>query len=160
MAPQSARIWLRRSLGGAAGHFALLAVVHQIGFRWPGLYIYFDIPSQGYQDQLISLLAFGWAVLFWFASRGPEPHQRLSQAVLVAGVGGVLGLCWINLSNDFTLLAEGAEHSVYWLETLGLGLYLGWLGFLHRQAFKPQAVVLDLPPMDRRALDWGEEGHA
>ncbi|MDT8447957.1 MAG: hypothetical protein RRB13_13780 [bacterium] len=133
-----AKTWLKRSLGGAAGHFFLLALVHQIDFRWPGLYIYFDVPSNGYQDQLISLLAFGWAVLFFSASKASESLKEWSLAVLIAGLGGVLGLCWINATNDFSQLTQAADPIVYWLETAGLAVYLGWLGFLHQYAFLPR----------------------
>ena len=54
---------LKWSLGGGAVYFLAVTVAHWVGFKVPGLFIYYDIPSYAYQDRCIGVLCFGWAVL-------------------------------------------------------------------------------------------------
>jgi hypothetical protein len=122
----SARI-LRRSLLAGAAYFAAVATVHTLGIKLPLLYVYYNVPSHAYQDHIIGLLAFGWAVFLLAAAGDPLHERRLTRAVLVAGAGAVAGLALINATTDFAALGAGLDTRVFWLETAGLFAYWLWL---------------------------------
>ena len=124
---------LKWSLLAGSVYFALVAVVHMLGIKAPGLFIYFNVPSFGYQDKIISFLSLGWSIFLYTAFLNPIKNIDLIKAILVAGMGAILGLCIINLSTDFTVLSEKINVSVFWWEVLCLGIYLVWLIFFYRQ---------------------------
>ena len=124
---------LKWSLLAGSVYFALVAVVHMLGIKVPGLFIYFNVPSFGYQDKIISFLSLGWSIFLYTAFLNPIKNIDLIKAILVAGMGAILGLCIINLSTDFTVLSEKINVSVFWWEVLCLGIYLVWLIFFYRQ---------------------------
>lgn len=120
---------LRLSLLGGAIYFALVALAHGLGLKVPVLFVYFDLPSYGYQDSIIGFLCFGWSAFFFSAARHPENSRG---AVLVAGVAAILGLAAINSHTDFRSLAGAARIWAYWLEFAAALAYLTWLSWLFR----------------------------
>ena len=127
MERRSAEKVLKASLQAGAIYCLGVAFAHLVRVKVPGLYVYYSIPSQGYQDQVIGTLAFGWAVFLWAASGGRQTRQMLLPAVFTAGLGGVAGLTVINLSSELAALAKPIDLAVFWLETGLLAGYLGWL---------------------------------
>lgn len=88
---------LKWSLLAGAVYFFSVSVVHLLGIKVPILYIYFNVPSNAYQDRIISFLAFGWAMFLFTAFTDPQKQGALVKAVLVAGAGALLGLSINNL---------------------------------------------------------------
>ena len=105
-------------------YFLAVSLVHMLAVKVPGLYIYFNIPSHIYQDRIISVLAFGWAVFMMTASMQPIRYMPFIKALLVAGIVAVIGLAAINLTTEFTELATDANPIFYWAPVGVLGLYL------------------------------------
>jgi len=120
----NAKTVLKYSLLAGAFYFASVSFVHLIGFKLPMLYIYYNLPSSRYQDQIISFLAFGWAMFFLAASQ----NLKMMRYLLVAGIVAVLALININLSNDFNAIASKSSLP-YWIQTFVLAIYAAWLGF-------------------------------
>lgn len=90
------RAWLSWSLRGGALYFLLVALVHSFGWHVPGLYVFFDVPSTPFQDQIIGLLAFGWSVwLLETARRCLLDPAASIRGVLAAGVVAVCALARI-----------------------------------------------------------------
>jgi len=116
----SARI-LNYSLLSGSAYFLCIALAHLISLKIPGLYIYYNVPSLAYQDRIISFLAFGWAMLFYAGAR----HPAVVRLVLIAAVVALAGLVNINLAGEFG--AEGVETAPFWVQTVLLGGYVGWL---------------------------------
>ncbi|MFC2169473.1 hypothetical protein ACFLRM_02755 [Acidobacteriota bacterium] len=107
-------------------YFFLVAVAHVVGFKIPGLYIYFNVPSYVYQDKIISLLAFGWAIFFYTAAI--IQSKKLIKSILIAGFVALAMLIFINLTADFTSL-PGSINSQWFLLEAGL-LFIYWLWLL------------------------------
>jgi hypothetical protein len=118
---------LEWSLLAGAIYFACVALAHTIGFKVPGLFIYFNVPSQPYQDQLIGVLAFGWAALFYVASVDPVSQPAPSTALLLVSAAAVLGLSRINALTDFNSLSPNITTPVFWVQVGILFCYLVWL---------------------------------
>ena len=108
-------------------YFSLVSTAHLIVWKVPGLYIYFNVPSTAYQDRIISLLAFGWAVFFFTGAAYPN-NRALVRAILIAGAGAITGLCVINLVTDFDTHAPDINALVFWLESALLAIY--WLSLV------------------------------
>lgn len=124
---------LHWSLLAGAAYFALVAVAHTFGIKLPVVFIYFDLPSHAYQDQIIGFLCFGWSALFHAAARDPQAARPLVGSVLVAGLAAVLGLAAINLRTDFASVAGNAREWAYWLGCAGALAYWGWVFWLYRR---------------------------
>ena len=118
--PERALQW---SLRGGAAYFVCVTAAHWAGFKVPGLFLYYSIPSYAYQDRCIGTLCFGWAVFIFAASR----LASLVPAVLIAGVAGLLGFSMINLSPEMAALARPQDLAVFWRILLLLAGYLGWV---------------------------------
>jgi hypothetical protein len=118
---------LKWSLLAGALYFLAVAAVHMLGIKVPMLFVYFNVPSQAYQDRIISFLAFGWSVFLFTAFRDPVKNGDLVKAILVAGSGAVVGLSIINGTTDFQTLSAESNVGVFWLETAVLFFYLLWL---------------------------------
>ncbi len=118
---------LKISLLAGGLYFLAIACVHLLGVKIPLLFIYFNVPSNAYQDRIISFLAFGWAVFLFTAAADPQGNRTLVRAVLVAGAGALLGLCLNNLLTDFSALNPAADVRLFWLETVGVFVYWLWL---------------------------------
>jgi hypothetical protein len=98
-----------------------------LGIKVPMLFIYFNIPSNAYQDRIISFLAFGWAVFLFTAFTNPQKQSALVKAILIAGAGTLIGLCINNLFTDFQSFSTGINVNIFWLETAGIFIYWLWL---------------------------------
>jgi len=123
---------LRLSIRAGALYFFLVALAHALSIKLPGLFIYFDVPSQRYQDGIISFLVLGWAVFFFTASNEAPPHRPATRAILVAGLVAIAGLSLINVTTEFHLISPLSKPATFWLETALGALYWAWLIFLFR----------------------------
>jgi len=118
---------LKWSLFAGALYFFSISVVHMQGIKVPMLFIYFNVPSNAYQDRIISFLAFGWAVFLFTAFTDPQKQSALVKAITIAGAGVLIGLCVNNLFTDFQSFGAGINMNVFWLETAGVFIYWLWL---------------------------------
>jgi len=125
---------LKWSLLAGALYFFSVSIVHLLGAKVPILYIYFNVPSNAYQDRIISFLAFGWAVFLFTAFTDPQKQTALVKAVLVAGAGALLGLAINTAVTDFRTLDSSLDPSPFWMETFGLFIYWSWLLLFHRRS--------------------------
>jgi hypothetical protein len=125
---------LRWSLRAGAFYFGCAGLAHTIGFKIPGLFIYFDVPSERYQDQLIGVLAFGWAAFFYAAADNPVGHPLAVKAVLVASTVALLGIFRINVATDFDALSSATSVPAFWAQAAILCAYLVWLMVFHRRS--------------------------
>ncbi len=115
---------LRWLLFAGGVYFFLVATFHMIGIKIPPLFIYYNVPSYTYQDKIISFMAFGWSVFLFTAFLNPIKNKMLIQAILVAGVGAIIGLEIINTYTDFESISNPINSTIFRLETLGLTAYL------------------------------------
>jgi hypothetical protein len=113
-------------LAGAI-YFLGVSLAHMLGIKVPLLFVYFNLPSQVYQDRIISFLSFGWSVFLFTASRDPEKNRDAVKAVLIAGLAAIFGLNVINSATDFHALSPDVHPAVFEMETLGLSVYVGAL---------------------------------
>jgi hypothetical protein len=122
---------IRLPLYVGAAYFLLVALVHTIGFKLPGFFIYFNMPSYHYQDQVIGLLAFGWAVFFFTTAKTLAMAQIKS--ILLIGLTALLMLTYINLTIDNELLPNDISTAIYHAEVGLLAIYWLWLlwGYLN-----------------------------
>jgi hypothetical protein len=104
-------------------YFLAIAIVHMLRIKIPLLFVYYDVPSYGYQDRIISFLSFGWSVFLFTASSDPVKNRETVKAVLIAGFIALLGLNVINSITDFQKLAPGIDPAVFRREALVLGAY-------------------------------------
>jgi hypothetical protein len=106
-----------------AVYFLAIAIVHMLRIKIPLLFVYYDVPSYGYQDRIISFLSFGWSVFLFMASVNPVRNREAVKAVLIAGFTGILGLNVINSTTDFRTLAPGIDPAVFKREVFVLSAY-------------------------------------
>jgi hypothetical protein len=124
---------LKWSLLAGALYFACVALAHTVGFKVPGLFIYFNVPSHPYQDQIIGVLAFGWAALFYVASVDPINQPVPVKALLVASAAAILGFSRINALTDFSGFSPDTSTAVFWAQVAILFCYWVWLAvFFYR----------------------------
>ena len=105
-------------------YFFIVAIFHMAGIKIPPFFIYFDVSSHVYQDRIISFLAFGWSIFLFTAFLNPINNKMLIQAILIAGVGAIIGLEIINTYTDFVSFSNTINPTIFRLETLGLAVYL------------------------------------
>ncbi len=117
---------LKYSLLAGAVYFLCVALAHAVGYKIPGLFIYYNVTSYQYQDSIISFLAFGWSAFFYAGSKTNDIIKPLLFAALVA----IVGLINITLSTDFSALNQiETATEMFWLQIILLTLYLLWLSF-------------------------------
>ena len=109
--------WL---LFAGAIYFLAVSIAHMLGFKVPLLFIYYNVPSYGYQDRIISFLSFGWSVFLFSASRDPMKNRSPIKAILIAGLAAVFGLQMINSTTDFSVLSPAIHPKMFEMETFGL----------------------------------------
>lgn len=124
---------LKWSLFSGGIYFLLISIVHIVGIKVPGLYIYFNVPSYDYQDKIISFLAFGWGVIFIQASQNPTKYIYIIRSILIAGLAAISSLCYINLSTNFHDLSQNINVLYFWIQAGILCLYLLWLFIFYKQ---------------------------
>ncbi len=110
-------------LYAGAAYFTTIACAHAIGLKLPGLFIYYNVPSHGYQDSIIAFMSFGWAAFFFSCAAEPLRHRRQVLALLAACTVALLGLALINLFSDL----GGIDTMPFWGQWL---LLLGYVGAL------------------------------
>jgi hypothetical protein len=108
---------LKFSLLAGSVFFLLIGVVHAIGAKVPGLYLYFDLRSYAYQDKIVAALILGWAIFFFAAFKSPT--RILLKAILLSGLIAIATLTFINSRETVSQLAK--------IETVALSLYWLWL---------------------------------
>ena len=122
---------LSPALDMGAIYFFLVALVHTIGWHVPGLFIFFDVPSQAFQDQIIGLLAFGWALWLAESARRCRVDPKASIVpVLVAGVVAIVALARIVLLT--TLPTSTPSTNWYWVQIGVLAAYVTLLAAASR----------------------------
>lgn len=114
---------LKRLLLAGAVYFLAIAIVHMFRIKIPLLFVYYDLPSYGYQDRIISFLSFGWSVFLFMASTDPMKNRDAVKAILIAGLASIFGLNVINSITDFQALSPDVRPAVFWIEALGLSIY-------------------------------------
>jgi hypothetical protein len=109
-------------LAGAI-YFLAIAIVHMVRIKIPMLFVYYDVPSYGYQDGIISFLSFGWSVFLFATSIDPAKNTDAVRAILIAGLAAVFGLNVINHVTDFRALAPDIDPAVFGRAVLVLSAY-------------------------------------
>lgn len=118
---------LRTALAVGAVYFALVACVHQVQLKVPGLYVYYDVPSYDYQDMIISGLSFGWSMMFIIAiTMVRRGMVREIGFVLLGGTGAVVSLARVNASRELVELV-GEATGPYRIGVAALVVYLAIL---------------------------------
>ena len=125
-------------LAGAV-YFLAVAIVHMLRIKVPLLFVYYNLPSYGYQDRIISFLSFGWSVFLFMASIDPARNFDAVKAILIAGLAATLGLNVINNVTNFHALSPDIHRAVYREETLALSLYEAALILFYFLARKEKA---------------------
>lgn len=110
-------------------YFLAISIVHMLRIKVPLLYVYYDVPSYGYQDRIISFLSFGWSVFLFTASIDPVKNRPAVRAILIAGLAAIFGLNVINSTTDFRALSPDIQPSVFRIEVLVLSIYVAALIF-------------------------------
>ncbi len=111
-------------------YFLAVSFVHLFGIKVPVLFIYFDVPSNVYQDRIISVLSFVFSVFLFAGARLSRVTLNIVKYILIAGLGAILGLMY----NNFFTSLEHRGNLIYWLEIGGLTIYLTGLWFLYKRA--------------------------
>ncbi len=122
---------LRYLLYAGAGYFSAVAIVHSLGAKVPGLFVYFNVPSYAYQDRIISFLALGWAAFFYGTARKMDADQI--KLILVIGFIAILALIVNTIITDFSWLNPLARKADFLLIIVILFLYWGSLMFFSRR---------------------------
>ena len=115
---------LRWLLFAGSSYFLIIAICHMVEIKILPFFIYYNVPSYNYQDRIISFLTFGWSIFLFTAFLNPIKNKMLIQAILIAGVGAIIGLEIINAITDFGSFSDEINPTIFRLETLGLAVYL------------------------------------
>jgi len=113
-------------LYSGAVYFLLVAIVHSLGIKIPGFYVYFNVPSYAYQDRIIAFLTFGWAGLFFLAAKKMDPD--LIKLILVIGLVAVIALTVNTIITDFEQLDASISGADFKWIVGGLVFY--WSGLV------------------------------
>lgn len=123
---------LKWSLLAGAVYFLAVSWAHFFEFKVPFLYVYYDLPSEVYQDKIIAFMTFGWAMFFVAGySSAKRMSLRSVRYIVMAGAGAVAGLCLINLYTDFERLRPDARPFSYWVQTATLAAFVMWIAVLY-----------------------------
>ena len=113
-------------LYAGAVYFFGVALVHSMGLKIPGFYVYYNVPSYAYQDRIISFLAFGWGGLFLLAAK--KMDRDLIKLIVYIGMIAVIALVLNTIITDFKQLDPAINGSDFkWI--IG-GLLFYWLGLV------------------------------
>ena len=115
---------LRWLLFGGSAYFLIVAICHMVGIKILPFFIYYNVTSYTYQDRIISFLTFGWSIFLFTDFLNPIKNKMLIQAIIIAGVGAIIGLEIINAITDFGSFSDEINPTNFRLETLGLAVYL------------------------------------
>jgi len=92
MIKEASAIIYRALLLVSALYFIAVSIAHQTGLKLPMLFIFYSIPSERYQDLIISFLSFGWATLFGIGFFDSEFKIKIQVPILFSGLAAILGL--------------------------------------------------------------------
>jgi hypothetical protein len=84
-----------------AVYFLAVSFAHQMGTKLPMLFVFYSIPSEKYQDLIISFMSFGWAMLFGIGFMDKELKTRIQAPILISGVIAICGLIRARLEVQF-----------------------------------------------------------
>ena len=118
------KFMLKILLFAGFAYFFAMAAAHMVGWKIPGLFIYFDIPSYAYQDRIISVLAMGWSLFFLQSGLNPARNRSTVRTILTAGLLALVGLSINTAGLDFSLLNPQASVTVIWIQIAALFIYL------------------------------------
>ena len=123
---------LKYSLLAGTVYFVCMCVAHFLSFKVPLLFIYYDVPSTHYQNQIISFSVLAFVALSYSASQ----NRSVVPSFLLSMFGVVFGLSYINGSNSLSsVMIEGTSTTPYWLQTGLIAFYVVWLVVFY---FKPK----------------------
>jgi len=161
---------LRWAFFGGAIYFALISIAHMFGWKVPIFFIYYNLPSFAYQDKLIALLAFGWAMFLYSGYKSTKANELVAaKYIIISLYGAIVGLIIINSSTNFNALVRFAEDlpsilriSHFWIETIILFFYplaLTGLYYLARKnkLQQPAEKKIDKVEKDPSKPDYSEE---
>lgn len=113
-------------LYAGAVYFLCVALVHILGVKIPGLFVYYNVPSYSYQDRIISFLSLGWAAFFFLAAR--KMDGDLIRLILIIGFIAILALIFNTFNTNFKLLDPRINKSDFTWILVALSVY--WLGLV------------------------------
>ncbi len=117
-----------------AALFLSMSIAHILAFKVPGLFIYFNIPSYEYQDKIISLLTFGWALIFLHAAYNPS--KPLIRIILIMSIVALCVVFYINYSTNFSELSPGINTLWFHSYAILLATYWCWLALTYHHCSK------------------------
>ncbi len=117
-------------------YFLAVSIAYMMRVKIPVLNIYYNVPSYGYEDRIISFLAFGWSVFMLSAAADPVENRSQVKAVLIAGIAATFGLHVINAITNFHKYAPDIHRRIFRFEALGLSAYVAALLYSYFLAFK------------------------
>ena len=124
---------LKYSLLAGSVYFSCMALAHYFGEKAPLLFVYYDVPSNHYQDLIISFCAVAYAAFAYAAAR----NRSVVPPFLLAMTFVVLGLANINASEYLgSMMPEGATTVPYWIQTGLIATYVAWLGIFYVKSMK------------------------
>jgi hypothetical protein len=133
---RSSRTILKWLLLAGAIYFLLVALAHQLQFKIPGLYIYWDVPSFAYQDIIISALAFGWAAFFALGAILVSAGSVSAVALHVgAGLVAWVSLVRVNMTGELRVFVDDFTRP-YWIQVGALGFYLALVAAFYVRAVR------------------------
>lgn len=122
---------LKLTLWALAIYFLLIALAHITNTKLPLLFVYYNVPSEAYQDNIISFLSFGWAVFFATVARDPVQQLKFVRAILIAASGAIFGLSYNNITTDFTNFSSEIAIWPFWVQTGMLAGITCWILLLY-----------------------------
>ena len=113
-------------LYAGAVYFFGVALMHSMGLKIPGLYVYYNVPSYAYQDRIISFLAFGWSGFFLLTAK--KMDKDLIRLIVYIGLIAVIALVLNTTITDFKQIDPSISGSDFkWI--IG-ALIFYWLGLV------------------------------
>lgn len=113
------------------GYFLAMSAAHFTGYKVPLLFIYYDVPSEVYQDKIISFCAFAYAMFAFAALRA----RAAVIPFILAMVGVVVGLSLVNLSPSLReVIGDDASTAMYWAQTGAIGAVVVVLAVLYAKS--------------------------
>lgn len=119
--------WLKTSFYLMTIYFYCMAAAHFFGLKYPLLFVYYDVPSNAYQDRIIAFSVVAFASLFYVAAR----HRIAAPTALYSLAVAVLGLASVNVSDALQISLHGAATTAYWVQTVWFGMVWLWLFVLY-----------------------------
>lgn len=110
-----------------SAYFFLMSFAHILNIKIPVLFVYYNVPSNIYQDKLIGLLVFGWGLFYCLAAKTLD--KLFVKAILISGIVAVSTLFYINFS---TKHLSGFSPIIYNIHVSILLAYSIWLFIEYR----------------------------